>query len=283
MNPEYFVNADINLVKSYDAIVVEKAFAYIANDAAIEFRYPQGGCQQRAHIMSLILTYKFNIEHCKLWLFSPAALTLNDCRPLFIQDPNDFTDHDTIEWNYHVVPLVNTNIENGIQQMIIDPSLNTKKLLNLSEFFELTGNANISKYTFLLPDKYFFNTSIVNNEPTNVFDGSFFNFDEFIKDDLTIEKGLASNDMVMQIFHKHVQPLSVKNDANENQKLTDLKAIFGNATAVDLLFSQNISGKSPNTTHRYVMTHYPEIVKEARNIFYERLNYWLEFTNSLMQ
>jgi hypothetical protein len=97
-----------------------------------------------------------------------------------------------------------------------------------------------------------------------------------------MEKGLASNDMAMKIYSSHVQPLMPLTNEKSIRELNDLKAIFGNATAVDLLFSQNISGKSPNTTHRYVMTNYPDIIEEARKIFYNQLAYWSEFTNALL-
>lgn len=281
MNPEYFINADPALLKAYSYEDAQKAFDYIVNECCVEFDYPQGGCQQRAQIISLILQQKFNIDHFKLWLFSPAALTLYDCRTLYINDANQFSENNTIEWNYHVVPMININTANGIQQMVIDPSLDKNKLLSLTDFFAAIGNSNISKYTFLLPDKYFFNTSIVNNQPTAVFDGSFSNYDDYIKNDLTVEKGLASNNMAMKIFHEHVQPLQQKNDAKDAKRLNDLKAIFGNATAADLLFSQNLSGNSENTTLRYVTATYPEIIDEARTIFYERLKFWTAFTNNL--
>ena len=281
MNAEYFVNADITLLKTYDSSIINKAFEYIST-CGIEFKYPQGGCQQRAHLISLILTYKFNIEHCKLWLFSPAALTMGDYRPLYIRDPNNFTENDNIEWNFHVAPVLKLNSANGMKQVIIDPSLDINKPLELTDFFFSIGNSNISKYTFLLPDKYFFNTSTIDNIPTNLFDGSFIDFDDCAKNDLTMEKGLASNNTSMEMYYKYVQPLLKDDIENGSQKLNDLKAIFGNATAADLLIAQNISGYLPNTTHRYATTHYPEIMQEARAIFYKRLSYWTAFTNSLI-
>ena len=199
-----------------------------------------------------------------------------------LQSINEFAEDKRIEWNYHVVPVVDLKTANDTCQMILDPSLDKSRLLPLSEFFTMIGNAGISRYTFMLPDKYFFNTSVVDNMPTNIFDGSFFDFDECVKDDLTMEKGLASNDMAMKIYNSHVQHLVQSTDDNEIRKLNDLKAIFGNATAVDLLFSQNISGKSANTSYRYVMKNYPGIMEEARRIFYSRLAYWTEFTNALL-
>jgi len=33
--------------------------------------------------------------------------------------------------------------------------------------------------------------------------------------------------------------------------------------------------------HRYVITNYADIIKEARNLFDERLVYWTNYTNEL--
>jgi hypothetical protein len=281
MSPSYFENANINMLKAYDYFKVKEAFDYITNISDIQFGFPQGGCQQRAHIMSVILSRMFNIEHCKVWLFSPAALNLFDNRTLSIADPNGLTENNSIEWNFHVVPVIRTGTGSAAELMVTDPSLQKLKALTLNEWFMNINNSNMSKYTFVLPDKYFFNCSYIDNSLTSVFDGSFFDFDELVKDDLTMEKGLALNDMSITIYHKYIQPLQKHFNTNEIQKLEDLTAIFGNATAVDLLFSQNRSGNTINTMHRYVLTNYGDIIEEARNLFYERLVYWTNYTNEL--
>ncbi len=97
-----------------------------------------------------------------------------------------------------------------------------------------------------------------------------------------MEKGLAINDMVMKIYHKYIQPLMMDDNTANAAKLEDLKAVFGNSTALDLLFSQNISAYTDNTTHRYVITHYSDIIKEAKEIFNERLFFWTNFVNTLL-
>jgi hypothetical protein len=167
--------------------------------------------------------------------------------------------------------------------MVIDPSINCKEPVLLDQWFAAIGNSHVSKYSFLLPDKYFFyccyNSS---NVLTTIFDGTFFNFENPVKDDLAMEKGLAINDMAIKIFYKHIKPFILSKDASDKIKLEDMKAIFGNTTALDMLFSQNISGYSENTMHRYVLTYYSDIINEARTIFNERLTYWTAVTNALL-
>ena len=282
MYPNHLVHADIESLQIYDTDHLHEAFNSLVHQTEITFDLPQGGCQQRAEIMSMFLLKKMKIDHCKIWLFAPAALYSGDNRTLFIKDKNEITQENTIEWNYHVAPAVRVNNQGSIQTMILDPCINKQEPISLEQWFNSIGNSNISAYSFVLPDSYFFYCSYDEDGfLTTQFDGSFYNYEGSIKDDLLLEKGLAINDMAIRIYQLHILPLLDSNLEDDKIKLEDLKAVFGNATALDLLFSQNLSGYTPNTTHRYVMSLYNDIMKEARNIFNERLGYWTRITNQL--
>lgn len=283
MSATYFANAELSYLKTYDIATIQHAFDSIAHDSQIEFNFPQGGCQQRAQVMSMLLNKRFNIDHCKIWLFPPVALYVGDARTLYVEDKNGLTPGNRIEWNYHVAPVVLVQRGDTIATMVIDPSVNYNEPLPLDDWFACIGNSGVSNYTFLLPDKYFFYCCYnSNNTLTTIFDGTFFNYENPLKDDLTMEKGLAVNDMAMQIFHKYIKPLAAADNDTDKIKLEDLKEIFGNTTSLDMLFSQNISGYSYNTKLRYVMTHYSDIMNEAKNILTERLAYWTSITNALL-
>jgi hypothetical protein len=283
MGPTYFPNADLSYLTVYDRSVIQQAFDSITKDFEIEFNYPQGGCQQRAQIMSMLLLKKFNTDHCKVWLFPPIALYVGDNRTLYIEDINHLTPDNRIEWNYHVAPAVQVRVNGEVETMVLDPSINSARPLLLKEWFAAIGNSDQSKYSFLLPDKYFFyccyNSS---NTLSTIFDGTFSNFENNIKDDLTMEKGLSINDIAIKIFHKYIEPLKLSAEESDKVRLQDLKDIFGNTSALDLLFSQNISGTTGNTTHRYVISNYSDIINEARTLFNERLTYWTKITNTLL-
>ncbi len=274
---------DISTQKAYEYVEIEKAFSYISHSSQLEFDFPQGGCQQRSHAISMILAKKFGIQHCKIWLFSPAALLDFDTRALYVEDKNKLTPNNTICWNYHTAPMVKLSNGDAIDYLIIDPSLNRKMPLLLADWLGSIGNSDNSKYTFLAPEKYFFNCKYNNfSQLTNVFDGSFFEFINPAKDNLVLEKGLAVNDMAMLIYKKHILPLMNAWLMKDEAKLQDLKDIFGNATALDLLFAQNLSGNTDNTSYRYVLAQYGSIMKEAKQIFHERLLFWTKFTNELL-
>ena len=283
MLPVQFFNADVKQLPAYDSTTIQQAFENISHQSQIEFNYPQGGCQQRAHIMSVMLTKKFDIQHGKVWLFAPVAMHVHDNRTLVIPDKNQLTPNNVVEWNYHVAPVVQVRDGNTINTVVIDPSININTPLLLTDWFAAIGNSDASEYTFTLPFAYFFNSCLNSNgDLTPLFDGSFFAYEDETRRNLILEKGLALNDMAMQIYYHDLQPLMQAANEHNQQKIQDLKDIFGNATALDYLFAQNLSAATFNTTQRYVFTHYSTIINEARRIFYERLAYWTQVTNDLL-
>ncbi len=269
--------------KKYDYSVLKEVFDQISNSYNIEFGFPQGGCQQRSHVMSMILSTRFNIEHRKIWLFSPAVLYADDPTTLFVEDKNKLSQDNIVRWNYHTAPVVKLNKGNKTELLVIDPSLNRQEPLSLEGWLDSIGNSVLSKYTFLMPENYFFNCKKdERGHLTNLFDGTFSIFDDLIKSDLLLEKGLAINDMAIAISKKYIEPFGELESAKEKKKQEDLKAIFGDATVLDLLFSQNLSGYTEQTRYRYMLTHYGEIMTEAKQLFYERLLHWTKFTNELI-
>jgi hypothetical protein len=283
MSPIHFSNAELSYLKVYDESTIKTIFEWFANDSQIEFNFPQGGCQQRAQIMSMFLKKKFQLDHLKVWLLSPSALFPGDNRQLFIDDKNDLTGSDKIEWTFHVAPVVLMQVNKDIKTMVIDPSINAEAALPVDEWFGKIGNSHAGKYTFLTPDKYFYFCYYTSdNRPTTLFEGTFFTYDNPVKDDLTMEKGLAINDMAILIFNKYIKPLELSENENDHVKMQGLKEIFGNATALDYLFSLNVSGQTPNTSHRYFINHFSEICEEAKALFNQRLIYWTGITNQLL-
>lgn len=273
---------DISTLKVYDDSFLESIFETISYKSNVGFQFSQGGCQQRSHVISLILS-KQNIEHSKIWLFSPASLFDYDNRALFVDDIHGLAPENTIHWNYHTAPIIKINYKNKPEIFVIDPSINRESPIILREWLKKIGNSDISKYTFLDSKKYFFNCKYNDSSQlTNVFDGSFFEYTNPAKDNLVLEKGLAVNDMAFEIYNTHLKPLIENYDPKQVTKLYDLKEIFGNATALDLLFSQNLSGNTDNTSFRYVFSKYSDIMIEAKKIYNNRLSYWTLFVNDLM-
>jgi hypothetical protein len=274
---------NLNSLKQYNALEIQQVFNSIYK-TGIEFNFPQGGCQQRAQIMSMLLKQVYKIEHCKIWLFAPSDLYFKDNRKLIISDKNNLSKNNQIAWGYHVAPVVLINQDNKIDTMVLDPSIRCTGPITLHDWLKSMQNSDVSKYTFLNSDRYFFNAQYdQGGNLTTVINGSFYEYDQASKDDLLMEKGLAVNDMAMYMYKKYMKPLMSSTLPADQDKLNDLKAIFGNATALDCLFSQNTSAKTKTTTQRYAVSHYPELIKEARGVFNDRLIYWTALTNKLIE
>ena len=101
--------------------VIDGLFKKFQNDGWIEFKYPQNGCQSRAHAMARILLEN-GIKSNKIWSFRPKLLGDANTEWLTISDPNFIGD--TVKWAYHVAPIVVVKMPNNrIDTLAIDPSM----------------------------------------------------------------------------------------------------------------------------------------------------------------
>ncbi|RYY99052.1 MAG: hypothetical protein EOO11_06190 [Chitinophagaceae bacterium] len=101
--------------------VVQNLFRKFQNDGWVEFRYPQNGCQYRAHAMARMLLEN-GIKSNKIWSFKPSLLNGTNNSDLLIGDPN-FPEA-KVQWAYHVAPVVVVDIPGkGIDSVVLDPSM----------------------------------------------------------------------------------------------------------------------------------------------------------------
>ena len=282
MKPAYFENLNIHKLKVYPESIVITAFNNIATILEDEYNYPQGGCQQRAHMGSLLLDKKHNIEHAKIWLFAAGTLTASNTSMLEIKDKNRFTPGNKIQWGYHVAPVVNIKKNNKTILHVIDPALNKNKPITIDAWLRAITNSASGSFTYTSSNTYFFNCYPGNNGTlSTIFDGTFYEYDKENQQNLVLEKGIAICSTAMYIFRNHIQPIQTA--SKNKKKIGDLKAIFGNATAIDCVVAQNASANTPNTVARYVITHHAAILNEAKTFFNERLVHWVNFTNHLLK
>ncbi len=160
-------------LKQYSNEQIEDAFNYVSYKSGIEFRYPQGGCQQRAQMMHVLLD-SLKIDHARIWLFAPIDLDANNRTQLEVEDKNHLVEGDTIKWNYHVAPCVIVLKNNKIDTLIIDPSLNREKAMTIHAWLSSIKNSEKSRYTFLDSKYYFFNTQ--NGGNSTVLNGFFYTY-----------------------------------------------------------------------------------------------------------
>jgi hypothetical protein len=171
----------------------------------IEYRYLNGGCEDRAHYICTLLSHH-SIETGKVWCFAPAKYTLISSELLNVKDP--YMGNEQLKWGYHVATycLVN-NPTGGVDTLVIDQAFNPNEFISLSSWLGNMGSF-ASIYMFTDKDSYSFNTinglTVFNNAvspPTSaklptflppIITGDFWKLN--LKDDY-VQNDLAINDV----------------------------------------------------------------------------------------
>lgn len=275
-------NADFNEIKHYSITQIKTVYDSILK-SGVEFNYPQGGCQNRAQIISMLLSKKYEIQHFRVWLFAPIDLIDGDTRTLTLIDKNKLAPNSIINWNYHVAPCVLVDNKGVVDTVVIDPSVNGSTPLGISSWLSSIGNSNISMYTFLNPKLYFFYT----NDNSSIINGTFYEYSPTtycadIITDVTLEKGLAENDMVIYILNKYL-----KKEPFDLNRFNTFKPYFGEIRVLEdkFFFKAGYCGNtvSDNISFRTLIEKYPDIVSDAMNYYYTRIIYWTKKSNELRE
>ena len=278
-------NPDWQHLKHYKLSEINQAFDAIKK-FGIEFSYPQGGCQNRAQIMSMVLL-KQGIEHTRIWLFAPIDLDNNDKTQLQITDKNQLTPGNKIKWNYHVAPCALVDNNGKTDTIIMDPSLDENTPILLWDWLHKIENSRVGKYSILDSKWYFFLTQ------NNIITGEFYKFEidnRYCGDNfrnLSMEKGLAINDLAIYALKKYITPLNNSVDPEDRNKLKELKNLFGNGDALTSIFGSEISycgaTVSDNLSYRYYFETYSDLMTDINNYYIDRLNYWVGRSKYLRQ
>jgi len=268
---------DLDTLKRYSETETVNIFNQVLH-SGITFDYPQGGCQQRAEIMHLMLKHKFHISHAKIWLFAPKDLIEGNNTLLKIQDPNHLVAGDTIAWGYHVAPcIVRTGQAGQLDTMVIDPSLDKSGPLTIHQWFGKMKNAKVSKYTFLAPEWYFFNTA--NAGLSTVLNGFFYNYGtvqgntKTTYDQLVLERELAINDVAIYLREK------LKAGAPDPRG--NFKMILSDVSKMINFFSpqERYSPSFWPVTYRDILYDNPDLAAQCSKFFFDRFSYWVDFAH----
>jgi hypothetical protein len=88
-------------------------FGDLAAQPQIPFDYPRDGCYARAHEMCRIMQER-GIDCGKAWIYASPGNSLRV----------EGTSMGTVEWRYHVAPVVNVKGADGVTRpMVVDPSM----------------------------------------------------------------------------------------------------------------------------------------------------------------
>ncbi len=246
----------------------EEIFKFIKENTNIEFKYSYGGCEKRAHAISLFLNEK-KVKHYKIWNFDPSLISIFNKS----QEPTIFSKaglSPTISWRYHVAILIFVKGEKEPQPFVIDPSIDDTNLLAEEKWLTLQNTPN-SYYIHLDPQWYNFATTDkyalhCNNAPYKIppclklLTGDFFLNTDISLSDMWVEEALAVNELGIKI----IQEIIDKEPSNSNKKkaLIELVENFENLTAA-------LKGNSPDN-----LSPYPGILTPYQNQFIIIRNMW---------
>jgi hypothetical protein len=257
-------------LKTYSKPQISELFNKIAFESEMEFRYPQGGCQQRAEMMHKLLK-DLDIEHAKVWLFAPIDLEDGNSTQLEIKDENGLAPDSTIKWGYHVAPCILRKSDNKIDTLVIDPSIRKKAPMLLGDWLNSIKNSDVSKYTFLDAKYYFFNTQ--NNGKSPVIDGYFYPYEPIdgsvtMYDNATVERELAVNDVAMF--------LKEKLDSGYSDQNGEIKTLLGSVENLISVFSaQQRCNQLNGVSMRILLENHSKLIKEAMDYYNERVVFWV--------
>lgn len=268
-NGQYSVN--LSTLQSYTDDRINAAFAAIVS-SNIYFKYPQGGCQNRAEMMHIILENQLHLQHAKIWIFAPVDLYPNDNRHLEIADPNGNAINNVITWKYHVAPvLLRKNSSNSIDTVVIDPSIDHTQVMRLRDWLKSMKNSNVSKYTFLESKWYAFYTK----QPSSVINGFFYPYSSHWVEDYhrsTMERGLAANDLARFLMQK------LKEGYTDNNG--DVKKLLANQ---DNIYNFFMNPYNTFNGRPELLKNHSGLMRQAEQHYWERLAYWQGEVNRILQ
>lgn len=92
----------------------------------VPFDYPPDCCYARARVMCDMMEKKGFVSE-KLWSKGNLTATKADGNPVTF--PNRSGDPQTVQWGYHVAPIVDVEQpDGGVEKRVLDPSLSDKPL-----------------------------------------------------------------------------------------------------------------------------------------------------------
>lgn len=282
----------------YKTITLKEAssiFDFLKHKSQIEFNYPQGNCDDRAHAMCLLLD-SLKISNFKIWNFAPSKTTLLTHDLLKVKDKNNFDPDGTIAWGYHVAPAIwVTNPKGGKDTIVLDPSLfNTP--VKYSTWLNVQGS-KASLYTFLDNEWYLFytlngftafdNEDFDNNGNKNeqvnlpawfpsIMTGDFYVYQGQAKTQFRVSQGLAINEAAYSFYKQEVLP--ILNNKSKSEILSDYKLFAGSVTNFETVILNDTTNAKMTSEfkekYKDLMTKYKTIYLSAFERWKTREQFW---------
>jgi hypothetical protein len=265
-------------------------FAVIAK-SGLPFGYQQANCHNISHYIKLLLASK-GCQCAKIWVFAPVVYSSSNSQQISFIDKKNISPTGTIDWGYHVAPVIEVKINGKARKMVIDLGLFPNGMVRYRTWL---AKLNTQKLIYLIMDSewYLYNSSMIPNaqlqsDSDESSDSSqhniklpdwfsdkhitdFFKYEEDALEQHWIEKGLAVNETAMAFYNAEIKPIL---DSEQHQDLvTDYKMLAGNVFNFETIFRDNNWNYEMNND--FQLKH-QDIIAKYREIYFLILNKWQE-------
>ncbi|MGQ7946423.1 protein-glutamine glutaminase family protein [Flavobacterium sp. WC2509] len=260
-------------------------------NSGIPFGYQQANCHNISHYISLLLASK-GIQCAKIWAFAPAVYSTSNSNLISFIDKKNISPTGTIDWGYHVAPVIQVKIENKVRKMVIDPGLFPNGIVRYRTWL---AKLNTKKIIYLIMDSewYLYNSSMIpnaqlqsasndllnSNRPNiklpNWFSDKhitdFFKYEEEALEQHWVEKGLAVNETAITFYDSEIEPI-LQSEQHQNL-VTDYKMLAGNVFNFETIIRDNNWNYEMNND--FQLKH-QNIIAQYREIYFSNLAKWKE-------
>ncbi len=264
--------------------------------SGIPFGYQQANCHNISHYISLLLSTKG--YHCaKIWAFAPIVYSSYSTRLISFIDEKNISPNGTIDWGYHVAPVIQVIVNAKVRKMVIDPGLFPNGLVHYRTWL---SKLKTKKLIYLMMDSewYLYNSSMITNaqlqSDSNEFLASnqpniklpdwfsdkhitdFFKYEDEALEQHWVEKGLAVNETALLFYDNEIKPIL---DFEEHQQLIiDYKMLVGNVFNFETIFRDNNWNYEMNLDFQFK---HQEIIAKYRTVYSENFSKWKNALNQI--
>lgn len=258
-------------------------------NSEIPFGYQQANCHNISHYISSLLASK-SIQCAKIWAFAPAVYSTSDSELISFYDKKKLSPTGTIDWGYHVAPVIQVKINNKVRKMVIDVGLFPDGIVRYRTWL---AKLKTVKLIYLIMDSewYLYNSSMITNAQLH-FDSNesseanqpniklpywfsdkcitdFFKYEEDALAQHWIEQGLAVNETALAFYNTEIKP--ILNLLQYEDLVNDYKMLVGNVFNFETIFRDGNWNYEMNAD--FQLKH-QNIITKYREIYFSNLNKW---------
>ncbi|HQF48436.1 MAG TPA: protein-glutamine glutaminase family protein [Flavobacterium alvei] len=278
---------DLNTAKSLFAEITE---------SGIPYDYQQANCHNISHYISMLLESK-GYQCAKIWAFAPAVYSTSNSKLISFIDEKNISPTGTIDWRYHVAPVIEVQIGNKVRKMVIDLGLFPNEFVRYRTWL---AKLKTKKLIYLIMDSewYLYNSSMITNAQLE-FDSNeeinanqpniklpewfadklitdFFKYEEESLEQHWVEKGLAVNETAIEFYDTEIKPILYSEQHQDLVK--DYKMLVGDVFNFETIFRDNNWNYEMNNDFQIK---HQEIISKYRTIYSLNLDKWKKALASL--